>query len=69
MIVAKRVLASPLIPGPRSAPHDLACRPDRLRQRKPVVCETLPAPRLREKGEGVSASATFEALLGKLEDR
>jgi hypothetical protein len=32
------------------APHDMVCKSNRLQQRKPLVCETLPSPRLRQRG-------------------
>jgi hypothetical protein len=45
--------------SPRAAPHDSACKPNRLRQHESMIRETLPSPRLREKGAKLATSFTM----------
>jgi hypothetical protein len=45
--------------GPRAAPHDSACKPNRLQQHESMIRETLPSPRLREKGAKLATSFTM----------
>jgi hypothetical protein len=68
ILLASALIPTPGAPGPRSTPHGLACKPNRPRQRKPLVCDTLPRPacgrreprlwvNLSLQGEGMQESA------------
>jgi hypothetical protein len=53
------LISLPLTPNPRSAPHNPAGKPGRLRQRESVIRETLPSPRAGEGNVARTCGAVF----------